>query len=131
MLGVVQAGQQRERLAAHIGAVPGGPLCDHQAGQFVRLRPQPRVRGRLGRVALIGQLGQCAQGHGRAGIGQHPQSLCARPQHQRRTLVMTIKRRAFVAGGFLKMLLIGLDIGEGIQRAQLVVDEWEIIQRRR
>ena len=54
-----------------------------------------------------------------------------RPQHERGALVAALERGAFVAGGFLEVLLIGLHRIDGIGRANFFVFEGHDAQRRR
>ncbi len=81
-----------------------------ERGQSVRaLAPAP------GEVAQIGQR------HGQASLAQHRGDPLARPEHRRRSAIGALERGAFVAGCFPKVLLVGLQVIEGIGRREFLV----------
>src|SRR6202011_4705857 len=62
------------------------------------------------------------------GLIQYREPPRGRPQHKTGTAIGELEGRAFVARRLVKMLLVRRQILKSVGRAQLVLDEWKIVE---
>ena len=98
--------------------------------KLVGLSPQRRFHRLVGRFPARRQILETGQRRAKTGLVQHREPPCARPQHQAGATIGALEGSAFVAGRLVEMLLVRRQLLEGIRRAQLVLGEGKLLERR-
>src|SRR5215471_6207487 len=100
-------------------------------GELVRLMPHSRIP--ILRVCnpTLGQVAQIGQRRGPARLVEHGEKAVARPKHKGGPTVRALERSTFIAGRFVKLLLVGLYVIESVGWAELFRLQGKRTQRRR
>src|ERR1700681_2047481 len=94
-------------------------------GKHVRLAPRGRLLTSTTLRPALCQIVQVRQCHPKASLIEHGKPSCPRPQHKSGSPIGALKRRPFVAGGLVKMLLVGLQPVEASGRAKFPFLKWQ------